>query len=335
MNCTITATSDFLVDLFQSEALRSGTIHSVYRRTINLLFGDQLVALQTADSPRSPISVLLPFEESEMPDVSGSCQMGNGVLQVANHTFSVGPETTVFPTLLEATSVDSEWLTESAVSILQRHPVGFARLYHPGVETTLEDELILSSVKSRLDRTVEFILARDYGAAAETLSSLIGVGTGLTPGGDDFLTGVLAGLWAVHGTHPLMTAVSDAVESHLQDVSVTNPISAAFLRCALDHRFSEAVLCFFAGDSRAEELFSSIGHSSGMDALCGIRYALELNFINVLREAVFMKNQFTGAARRPGQSHQRLCRGNGRCRPRIQVLRSEDHRCRRTDRPQP
>ena len=44
----------------------SWTVHSVYRKTINLQSGDLLLALQAAGSPLSPISLITDLSEAGM-----------------------------------------------------------------------------------------------------------------------------------------------------------------------------------------------------------------------------------------------------------------------------
>ena len=51
-----TDTSDYLNELLSGET--SGTVHSVYRKTINLSIGGTLAALQAKGSPISPISLI-------------------------------------------------------------------------------------------------------------------------------------------------------------------------------------------------------------------------------------------------------------------------------------
>ena len=115
-----------------------------------------------------------------------------------------------------------------------------------------------------------------YTTAAHSLSSLIGLGIGLTPSGDDFLCGVLAGLILRNCTsHPFSLALQQQLTTRLPD---TNDISQAFLNCALQGQYSEAVcsLGHAAEEAQLSAAFSAIGHSSGMDTLCGILYALTL-----------------------------------------------------------
>lgn len=120
------------------------------------------------------------------------------------------------------------------------------------------------------------LLLFHYTTAAHNLSSLIGLGIGLTPSGDDFLCGVLAG-FILRGMdcHPFAAAVREQLQQKLEN---TNDISRIFLHCALQGQFSEAVCSLTKATSPAKlsAAFHAIGHSSGMDTLCGILYVLKL-----------------------------------------------------------
>ena len=61
---SITDTSDYLNELLSGET--SGTVHSVYRKTINLSIGGTLAALQAKGSPISPISLITTLTSEEM-----------------------------------------------------------------------------------------------------------------------------------------------------------------------------------------------------------------------------------------------------------------------------
>ena len=61
---SITDTSDYLNELFSGDI--SGTVHSVYRKTINLSISGTLAALQAKGSPISPISLITTLTSEEM-----------------------------------------------------------------------------------------------------------------------------------------------------------------------------------------------------------------------------------------------------------------------------
>lgn len=56
------------------------------------------------------------------------------------------------------------------------------------------NSLILAAAGNRILQCSECLEQHLYGDAAKHLAGLIGLGIGLTPSGDDFLCGVLAGL---------------------------------------------------------------------------------------------------------------------------------------------
>ena len=115
-----------------------------------------------------------------------------------------------------------------------------------------------------------------YDKAAVTLAGMTGLGMGLTPSGDDFLCGVLAGLlFSGQWDHPFAQALRQTISRRLGD---TNDISRTFLSCALSCHFSRPVkeLPLAAGTTEILSSFGAIGHSSGFDTLCGIYYGYTL-----------------------------------------------------------
>jgi hypothetical protein len=99
---------------------------------------------------------------------------------------------------------------------------------------------------------------------------LIGLGPGLTPAGDDFLIGALAGL-DVLGQTNMHAALSRAV---VAAAGRTSPLSASLLRAAAAGHVGEnlhrIVAALVTGDADAAILAAArIGYTSGFDALAG------------------------------------------------------------------
>ncbi len=121
---------------------------------------------------------------------------------------------------------------------------------------------------------------------AASVDSLIGLGSGLTPSGDDFLAGI-AGIFhnflrlnaAENKIQNITKILDQSIISALEN-SKTNLISAALLTAALQGWFAEKVSNFLLvlGDKNSSNLQKknamdqvlSIGHSSGHDMLAGI-----------------------------------------------------------------
>jgi len=118
---------------------------------------------------------------------------------------------------------------------------------------------------------------------ARPLVSLLGLGPGLTPSGDDFLGGALVALHVV-ALEPLRDAIWAALEPHA--AGLTNDISRAHLAAAAEGCGSEALHALLndviTGQTEAlpERIaaLAAIGHTSGWDALAGA--------ITVLRSTV-------------------------------------------------
>jgi hypothetical protein len=124
-----------------------------------------------------------------------------------------------------------------------------------------------------LDDAEHYIAVGNYQAGAEVLHALAGLGTGLTPAGDNFLAGVLAVCrrWAVPSFSRLGVMLADSI---MESLHKRTWLSAAILQCAVNGEFSPAILDMLTSTntpalSRAVASGVSCG-SSGSDTLGGI-----------------------------------------------------------------
>jgi len=106
--------------------------------------------------------------------------------------------------------------------------------------------------------------------------SLIGLGPGLTPAGDDFVGGAMIAL-RVFGTNAHLGALADRIAEWALPLARTNTnrISRAQLECAAAGEGHEALhdlLCSFEQKHLAR--LARIGHTSGLDAAAGALLAL-------------------------------------------------------------
>lgn len=282
MFCSITDASAFAHTILQHGA--SGTVHSVYRKTINLTAGGQLLALQAAGSPLSPLSLILDLtgeQMQELPVSAGQPVTVEGTQLVIHTTdapvkVSFGDAIQYNPVLNGTlTSAERAMLSQSIRTVLsESERSGFSLIILR--DPSISDNLILSAAERYLREAWERYQTEHHEQSAAALCRVIGLGIGLTPSGDDFLCGVLAGLRLLGREQAAFSqSLCDQARGQL---GRTNDISAAFLSCALRGQFSQAV-CSLPSVPSAEQLmqsFSAIGHSSGMDTLCGILYALSL-----------------------------------------------------------
>ena len=108
--------------------------------------------------------------------------------------------------------------------------------------------------------------------------SLIGLGPGLTPAGDDFVGGAMIAL-RVCGTTAGDAALADRVAAWALPLAKerSSRISRAHLECAAEGEGHEALhdlLC--TGDATHLERLAGIGHTSGLDAAAGALLSLGL-----------------------------------------------------------
>lgn len=268
-----------------------GNVHSVYRKTINLEFNGKLAALQANDSPLSPISLITALTPADMEALNITkgdlVTLKENCLEI---TPANAPNTKPYLfSYIHAEKYDlrlpGSLSKQDYIKLAQNiHAVlslngrgGFQPLFYDSTNDDISAlSLTLLAAKRRMDACTDFYYNKNYSEAALELSRLLGLGSGLTPSGDDFLCGVLAGLrLAGINDCEFDKTMKSEIKEHLDD---TIDISATFLSCAIAGQYSLAVnrLYNMAGINEIFSDFSAIGHSSGMDTLCGVLYALEL-----------------------------------------------------------
>jgi hypothetical protein len=120
---------------------------------------------------------------------------------------------------------------------------------------------------------------RDATVFLESARSLIGLGEGLTPAGDDYLVGALAALHRLGEGWPIGEApLRDAVIAHA--CRTTPTVSAAFLCYAVAGTFSEplrdlAMASTATAARAAAAALARMGATSGADTLAGMRETLD------------------------------------------------------------
>ena len=136
----------------------------------------------------------------------------------------------------------------------------------------------LDAARLRIERQTEALRADELEAAVEPTIGLIGLGTGLTPSGDDYLAGLLAGLDATgHGSRAaIASAIADAVPGRTTGIGAALLIHAA--RGEYAERLHDVLAAIALG--RSHGLAVAIGRAmaygatSGADSLVGVFAAI-------------------------------------------------------------
>lgn len=258
----VNKTSTYALQILENHT--TAAVHSVYNSVINVTVNGRLLALQTANSPLSPISLITDLDVTEMASLS----------------VKTGEEITLDYTDATVLDLNPKHRTSRAVrqdlfkkfsKIVQRSETnGFDLIFQ--FSPKVGQDFILTAAETKIHLANTCFRKRDYREATRIISELVGVGIGLTPSGDDFLCGILAG-FHIHGKQN-SRKVQFLRDSISQNLSRTNEISRAFLQCAIDGHFSQAVNELWNNPDidTIEQMFHNIGHSSGMDTLCGIYF---------------------------------------------------------------
>jgi len=153
--------------------------------------------------------------------------------------------------------------------ILQIEKVALSkRLANAGMETAVSDHL--HQIEKQL---IDALTMQNFDDFKTTVSKIAGLGSGLTPAGDDFLVGVLYGLFATCSANVVQSWAEMVVETA---VPRTTTLSAAWLNAAARgeavaawHELGEQLVVRGGEWETAVHRILAIGHSSGADALAG------------------------------------------------------------------
>ena len=117
-------------------------------------------------------------------------------------------------------------------------------------------------------------------AAVTALRPLIGLGPGLTPSGDDFIVGYLAGLWSAAGSDSSRLRFMSSLGPWLfQATAGTNAISRAYMKSAINGNVSEPIATLaqrvgqatsMDGVREATRTALQVGSTSGTDGVLGL-----------------------------------------------------------------
>ena len=144
----------------------------------------------------------------------------------------------------------------------------------PGIKRFVE--MAVQTVPALIDATRNL----QVDAAITAFTLLIGLGPGLTPSGDDFIVGYLAGLWSTAGSDSSRLRFMSSLGAWLSQAAAgTNAISCTYIKSAVNGNVSEpiATLAQSVGqpksmDSVREAAWTAlqVGNTSGTDGVLGL-----------------------------------------------------------------
>lgn len=256
-----------------------GRIHAKFKTTLYLESPAGLACLGSEHIPNGPLNVKIPGFVVP-PSRLTTWRFAAGTLILDDYRYSIEPISVWIPPddvcVEEARLRDN---IEQCQAILRepRYSSRLSPMLTTSVRAAASQPRALSgrlhvSIANALAEFASAIRApqaTEFSPAA--VLSLLGVGEGLTPAGDDFLVGALVAMRAYE--RRTAAALSELICCHLER---THSISAAFLKAACDGEAIEPVhAAVHALNGHGEigaaiEALAAFGHGSGFDALAGI-----------------------------------------------------------------
>ena len=298
-----------------------GTVHSCFRRALNISTScGRLIALTTDDVPVAPNSMVttlgaatgwlaLGIRPGDVVQISASPE--NVMIQFPSRAVSVAasPHSVYYPRIQSAEPILISESTifpmlHSALESTVEHGIdegfypllAFTRrlLADSGVQAHSPPHALnylCRQAYSAMSGLLAAIRLNDTEAVGSSAKGLIGLGPGLTPSGDDAITGLLVSLaitLKAYGRDALVTHPSEGIGSLVLSIAdySTNTISQELLWYAARGEASSSIeaviLDILSGSTNSvresTRKLASQGASSGVDQLWGILLGIPLAF---------------------------------------------------------
>lgn len=272
----------------RGDAAWHGVVSACFERTIVLRGqGEYVVVADTTVSPH-PFAITLPGPLPR-PAAQGPARLTAGALElsglppIALDGLEVFTPPFLVPALAQASRIlDALDETRRSAAALPFRG-GFHALLSPTVEAGSEAEAALAAqARVHVEALRRALRCADGAALLAACRGLAGLGTGLTPSGDDYVAGLAAAI-RFHGESAgaprrrLPQALAEAVAPG------TSEYSTFLVRCASRGLVSRAVgnwlVAVVSGGLRevavATDQVARTGHSSGVDMLAGLVEGLQ------------------------------------------------------------
>ncbi|MBT3398536.1 MAG: DUF2877 domain-containing protein [Rhodospirillaceae bacterium] len=275
----------------------NGRAMSVHSRVMNIALNTNAGAVVTIDArrgaPLSPGTARLNAPDgmdfSRLVRPGAGLAMRAGILRVqgADLTFdfrnavstkwSDGPR---WPRM-DRSTLEAGWIETWLLFVDAAETSGFTAALLDGALSGGFDRALAHRVRTALPRLMRAAADTNFPDSWSSLRSLLGIGPGLTPSGDDFATGFFLGLGFSARSPRQQTFLRDLTRATLAQAHDSTDVSRACFEHAAAGRFSTPLTTLVEGiathaDNLPARLADALamGHSSGRDAafgtLCGL-----------------------------------------------------------------
>ncbi|MED4582882.1 DUF2877 domain-containing protein [Brevibacillus choshinensis] len=266
----------------------SGFVHSIFDKTINIQCSEngELFTIACSQLDNGPNTLVVDhkrFQNSGI-DVNDPVFVSDGTLFVGE-PFTISCQDVIsWECVLPAYPSDQGSLLAN-VAVMKDYLAAHGKT--GGMKKVLQPANVFEAEVSRLlmsrsSQLVKDLAARRWSKAHEQAIGIVGLGPGLTPSGDDFLTGLFS---VYHMPNiPRCLPHSFFAEIVLASAQRTNEISFMMLKKAAIGHVRESIVLLLQSiiSGTTEEVVLSLGHvlnigsSSGTDMALGLLSGLEL-----------------------------------------------------------
>ena len=264
-----------------------GAVIAVFRHSFYIQFGNDVVCMGPAELGKGPLNVLATVpNDLEWPALGlvpkQNASRSASILRVGEHLrFDFGGADVWQPPAAPVFSSNNlrNGLRLLVGSVRRRAPGGLgavlATLDEPSLLPDAKGDPLLQAVLWPVTEIWHWLVRALAGSVEPppSVESLVALGPGLTPSGDDFLCGMMASL-NYFGRGDIATRLAASVLPIA--ARETSLISAAYLRCASKGHASavlfDALQSVLSGGRDLEarlDAIHAVGHTSGWDSLAG------------------------------------------------------------------
>lgn len=263
---------------------RAGRVHSVFDKAVNIATaGGTLIALTVHNAPDAPASIRIDLDTfAGLSLCPGDRVVADAdLLQAGDHLIVDLAAAAAWQPRVTPGPVVPERVRRAETALAALRVAGGAVRGEGPFAAAIADR-----VESALNVIGAAVAARDTTAVRAAAATLVGLGVGLTPTGDDVLTGLAFAAWHLGGPLGLVpSAVTEAAAT-----GTTHDLSLAMLRHACRGRAAQPLVTLLSmlrddgepepGDADIDSAVAAIigiGHTSGTDQACGLIAAVHIS----------------------------------------------------------
>ena len=277
----------------------SGVIHSIFHHACNVsLESDALLTLVSSEKGNLSQGIRLgtppKFTFLNQLRVGQPIACRGGILRISGSELSVDLRTaSLWHIDLKGLRVDlhqrdtaQAWAVAWLELEKHRRGNGISAMI-AAIPAPRQNSVTSHVIKTLVERAVQTVPALidatgnlQVDGAITAIRPLIGLGSGLTPSGDDFIVGYLAGLWSTAGSDSSRLRFLSFLGAWLSQAAAgTNAISRTYIKSAVNGNVSEPIATLAQLFGQAKSLDSvreatrtalQVGNTSGTDGVQGL-----------------------------------------------------------------